>query len=88
METFEELLSKGTSLADRIHAERKMTNRVCWSLIKQWFRREAPSTLIAPPDFQKISIGGVDHFFDSAEMGWRFYYQAAKTQNSQISYPS
>ena len=36
---------------------------------------------IAPLDFQKVSIGGTDHFFDSAETGWRFYYEAAKAQN-------
>lgn len=40
-------------------------------------------TRIVPLDFGKVSIGGVDHYFDSAEMGWRFYYETAKTQNTQ-----
>jgi hypothetical protein len=37
-----------------------------------------PYTRIAPQDFQKIILKGEDHFFDSMEMGWQFYYLVAK----------
>ena len=44
---------------------------------------EGPFTLIAPLDFQKITIGEEPHFFDSMEMGWQFYYEVAKEQHAQ-----
>ena len=43
---------------------------------------EGPFTLIAPVDFGKINLKGEDHFFDSMEMGWRFYYDMAKRQKT------
>ncbi len=39
---------------------------------------EGPFTRIAPDDFSKITMNGEDFYFDTAQMGWEFYYNVAK----------
>ena len=41
---------------------------------------EGPFTRIAPLDFSKITFLGRVYYFDTAQMGWEFYYHAAKEQ--------
>jgi hypothetical protein len=31
-------------------------------------------------DYSTITINGEDFYFDTAQMGWEFYYMAAKEQ--------
>ena len=39
---------------------------------------EGPFTRIAPSDYSKITINGENFYLDTAQMGWEFYYHAAK----------
>lgn len=53
---------------------------------------EGPFTRIAPYDYSMISINGKPFQFDSAQMGWEFYYSMAKAayegvELNSISHP-
>ena len=45
---------------------------------------EGPFTRIAPYDYSMISLNGKPFQFDSAQLGWEFYYSMAKAASEGV----
>ena len=43
-----------------------------------------PFTRIAPDDYSKMTFLGRTSYFDTAQMGWEFYYSAAKEKAARL----